>query len=306
MCDSLAFCKRLRGIDFELDCDAKKYCTFGIGGKVKIIVKPSSVSQLVKAVCASGGKAIVIGNGSNILFSDAGVSRPIITTKFIKDEIMFNGNLVTVNAGCSLSKFIIECAKRGFGGCEKLFGIPATIGGALYMNAGALGCEISNKLSSVKVLQGMDVKRLNKNELAFGYRKSPFMDLNATILEATFLLDEKATFDIEEQIKSAMFWRQEHQPAGKSAGSVFKKAVEPAGYLIDQCGLKGMRVGGAVVSNKHANFIVNSGNALAKDVLELICIIKNKVYQDYKILLEEEILYIGDNNETNGGFSHTF
>lgn len=305
MCVLMESLAKIKNIDYCLDEDLKKLSSFGIGGKAKLVVYPKSISELVQTMSIFK-KYIVIGNGTNLLFTDGYISKPIITTRRIRTDICINGSIVTVDAGTSLSVLCKECARQGLKGLENLYGIPATIGGAIYMNAGAFGSEISDYLYSVTIYENGKVKTLTKDDIKFNYRFSSFQILNCVILKATFVLQKENQVTIEQKIKENILWRQEHQPFGRSAGSVFKRADKPAGLLIDEAGLKGLAVGDAVVSSKHANFIINQGKARAIDVLTLISKIKNEIYLKFGILLEEEIQYIGDDYENYGRFPHTF
>ncbi len=304
MCGKNCKLKQLETIEYEKDFDLKKISSFGIGGKADVVVFPKTKSELVKALSVMPN-AIVIGNGTNILFSDHGIKSPIITTRKMKDEVCINGTKITVSAGVNICTVCSETIKLGLAGFENLYGIPATIGGALFMNAGAFGTEISSILESVQILKDGRIENLSKSDLKFGHRHSSFQTEKVVILEATFHLKQYDSKKLEDKVKENILWRIKNQPTGKSAGSIFKKSIEPAGLLIDKAGLKGLKIGGAIVSNKHANFIINENNASAKDVLSLIKIIKDKIYIESGVLLEEEIKYIGEQDDTIGRFPYS-
>ena len=162
------------------------------------------------------------------------------------------------------------------------------------MNAGAFGVEIADLILSVKILRNKRVEILSKSDIVFKHRYSSFQDQKITILEVCLQLKNGGVETIENKMKQNLVWRLDNQPSGKSAGSVFKRGVEPAGALIDRAGLKGFAIGDAVISKKHANFIINSGSATAFEILQLIKHIKNEVYLKFGILLQEEIIYIGE------------
>lgn len=304
MCSLKEKLSNLDGIEYKCNCDLKTLSTWGTGGIAEIVFFPKTKMDIV-SIKAKFPEAIIIGNGSNILFSKNRIVRPIIVTKKMDKKIVFNDCTVSVSAGVGISQLCVECAKRGLGGLENLFGIPGTVGGALIMNAGAFGTEICDCLQSVEVFCKGRVKLLTKEDIKFSHRYSS-LEKEGVILEACFKLKKEKEKTLEEKIKQNILWRQEHQPAGKSAGSVFKRAIEPAGLLIDKCGLKGIRVGGAVVSHRHANFIINDNNASADDILALIKLIKDEVYKTFGVLLEEEIVIVGEEYDSNGRLSHTF
>lgn len=293
MCGFNSKLKSLKNIEYETEYDLKKLSSFGIGGVASIVVFPKTKVEFIQALSIFP-EAVIIGNGTNILFSDNGVSRPIITTRRICDSLHIENDRVIVGAGTSLTTLCVECMKNNLGGLENMYGIPATIGGAIYMNAGAFGTEMASVVESVQVFNNGRVEKIDANKIKFAYRYSSFQEKDCIILEATLKLHKADKLQLEEKIKQNILWRSENQPNGKSAGSVFKKSVKPAGILIEQAGLKGQTVGGAIVSKKHANFIINYSNASAKDVLGLIKLMKDKVYIEHGILLEEEIIYIGE------------
>lgn len=293
MCDLDKNLELFENIEKYKNFDLKKLSTFGIGGKANVVFFPHTISELIEVVTKLG-ESIIIGNGSNVLFSDHGVLTPVVCTKKLQDKIRFEGEFVTVSAGVNISMLCKECAKNNLSGLENLIGIPATVGGALFMNAGAFGSEISESVYSVKVLKNNRIINLNREELCFRYRYSSFQDDKSVILEITFKLQKESSDKILSKMQQYIVWRMDNQPSGKSAGSVFKRASQPAGLLIDKTGLKGFSIGDAVVSKKHANFIINEGNAKSSQVKQLIKFIKDQVYLKFGILLQEEIIYIGE------------
>lgn len=270
----------------------KDYTTYKLSGQVKEVIIPSNILELKEAIRNLGDKKYkIIGNGSNLIISE---SYDGVLIKLDFDNLVIDGTKVKVGASYSLSKLSMECAKKGLSGLEFACGIPGTVGGAIYMNAGAYGSNISDVLKSVTVLdKNYEVKVLDASLLELGYRDSIFKNNDYVILEGEFVLNYKNSDAILNDIKDIMASRREKQPLEyPSAGSVFRNPEGySAGRLIEKAGLKGLRVGDAEVSLKHANFIVNRGSASAEDVISLIDIIKDKVSEDGIMLeCEQEIL----------------
>jgi len=269
----------------------KKYSTFKIGGPAKFFAEPKSIAEIrdLLMFCKKGNeKFFILGNGSNVLFSDNGYDGLVI--KIGKN----------LEAGKSLHDVIQAAANKGLGGIEKLEGIPGTIGGAIFMNAGAHGQQISDCIKSVVSVTtyGGIVTRTNE-ECKFSYRNSAFRMLDEIIIAAEFDFTPMPKEIISKNRKEVLTWRREKQPLKyPNAGSVFKNPTSnlpltdshlSAGYLIDSCGLKGCRVGDAQVSELHANFIVNRGSATASDVKALMEKIVQEVKKKHGIVLEPEV-----------------
>ncbi|MDR0351308.1 MAG: UDP-N-acetylmuramate dehydrogenase [Puniceicoccales bacterium] len=273
------------------------HSTFKIGGTAKIFTEPSHLDSLLALLSILKKYQfpwLILGNGSNMLFDDEGFAGAVIalTNKFWKQVIWSDENTVTVSAGTSLKTFCHDVASHGFLDIAGLCGIPSTVGGALIMNAGANNMEISTPLISVKILNANgEICNINKSELKFSYRSG--IDVKSgIILSALFQFKNKAPLkDIMDASKEFTRKRLLSQPLEPSAGSVFKNPPSlSAGRLIDDCGLKGTKVGGASISPKHANFIVNNGHASAIDVKTLIKIARERVYEKHEIFLNREIL----------------
>jgi len=286
-----------------------EHTTFKIGGKARAFVYAYSIDGLkrvIKLCEANGEKFFVIGAGSNCLFSDSGFNGVIISLEKMLEVPQVSGDMITISAGSRLSTLLSLCVKNGLTGLEWAMGIPASVGGAIFMNAGAYGGEIANNIVSVWVLSGGKVKKIHLKECNFSYRTSRFQTSGEIILKACFKFIKISSKRVLENSYQALVRRQQSQPAGASAGSVFKRFCDlSAGKIIDDCGLKGRRVGGAVISDKHANFILNTGGATCADVLELINIIKKSVYERFSICLETEIIYVGENYENSRGLPHS-
>ena len=270
------------------NAEIKKYTTYKLEGRVNKIVFPENIDELKTSL---KGKYKIIGNGSNLIISEK-YDGTLICLKEMKN-LSIEDNKVTVEAGYSLPKLVRECAKKGLSGLEFACGIPATVGGAVYMNAGAYGHQMSDVLSSITVLdENLNIKKISN--FASNYRTSIVKEKNYICLNAEFILEKKDEETILKEIDQIMESRKSKQPLEyPSAGSVFKNKDEySAGRLIEKAGLKGLNVNDAEVSLKHANFIINKKAAKAEDVIELINIVKNKIKEKYNIdlELEQEIL----------------
>lgn len=278
-----------------------KNTTYGLGGTAEVAYLPETIYQakiVYDTLTAAEVKFEILGNGSNVLVSDSGIRGAVICTKSLRGIIRLNKNRLMCLAGTKIGELLSYCKKHGLGGLEYLYGIPATVGGAAYMNAGVNGAAIGDNIESVCVYDGK-THILSREKCNFGYRYSTMRDINALILSIIVNVDECSVSQIDERIE---FYRQRrsHLPKGKSCGCVFKNPEGcSAGLLIESAGLKGFRCGGAYVSEKHASFIINSGGSAA-DVKLLIGEVKSKVYEKFGVLLEEEVVYIGDFNDFNG------
>ncbi len=271
-----------------------KYSSFRTGGKAANIIFPESTEELVTALRENPGAA-VLGNLSNTLVLDGGIDGTvIITTKL--NSVSVNGNTVTAAAGASLTSVAVAARDASLAGCEFLYGIPGTVGGGVFMNAGAYGGEIADIIENAVVFTpDGKVTTLSKDDLDLGYRTSKLQSTRYILLSAAFSLQSGNKEVISSAMDDLMNRRMTTQPLDKpSCGSTFKRpAGNFAGKLISDCGLKGMSVGGAQVSEKHAGFIVNSGGATSRDILDLVQLVKKTVFEKTGVLLEEEIRIIG-------------
>lgn len=275
------------------NADINGFCTYKLSGKIKKVVYPEDEQELWNIIKESE-KYQVIGNGSNLIFTHDYDGVIIKLDKF--DNLDIDGEFVTVSAGYSLPKLSLVLASKGLTGFEFASGIPGTIGGAMYMNAGAYGSAMSDVVVSTQVLdtETGKVKKLMVNELLFGYRKSIFSDRRFICLSATMKLCAGDKDEILSLIKSRRDKRMEMQPLEyPSAGSVFRNPDgDYAGRLIEGAGLKNKHVGDAYVSAKHANFIVNKGSASGEDVKRLAMMIQKEVKDKYDIDLIQEQEYV--------------
>jgi UDP-N-acetylmuramate dehydrogenase len=284
-------------LPFQPGRSLKEFSTFGIGGPIHLFAEISSSAEMEKIFCqfiqVEKIPFIILGKGSNCLFDDLGFDGLVLLNKL--DHCDWQEDQVTVGSGYSFSLLGVQSARKGFSGLEFASGIPATVGGAVFMNAGANGVETCQSLRSVLFLTEAGEKICyRKEDLVFGYRFSSFQEMKGVILSATFSL--KRSLEARSSQLQILNYRMKTQPyKEKSVGCVFRNPSPemPAGLLIEQCGLKGVQVGGAKVSEVHANFVVNINQATAKNVLELIQIIKGRVFEQTGIHLEPEIRVIG-------------
>lgn len=278
----------------EENISLRKYTTYKTGGIASCVVYPKDIEKLIdllKVIRNNNIKYKILGNGSNLLFSDQEYKGILIKlTELNQLEIIHNK--VRVGAGFSLIKLSRIAAKNSLTGLEFASGIPGTIGGAVFMNAGAYKKDMGYIVRSVKVLTpDYRIIELENKELNFHYRTSFFKTHPDFIcLEANIRLEKGTKNAIEDLMKSRLKRRLESQPLNyPSAGSVFRNPEGMyAGELIEKLGLKGFKVGGAMISNKHANFVINAGNATSKDIMELIDYVKGQVKEKYDIELKVE------------------
>ena len=273
------------------------HTTFHIGGEAALFVTAETVGQVasVLQLCRETATALlVIGNGSNLLVSDAGFDGVVL--RLAPRETVIDGVTVRAAAGTSLTKLCNDVCDAGLSGLEFAFGIPGTVGGAVFMNAGAYGGQLSDVLTRVTAVTPTgEVVTLEASELALGYRHSVFMENGYTVLEAEFRLTPAETGAIRAAMTDYMTRRRDKQPLEyPSAGSFFKRPEGHfAGALIEQCGLKGFTVGGAAVSEKHAGFVINLGGATCADVLALGDAVSKQVKERFGVELEREVQLIG-------------
>lgn len=269
-----------------------EFSTFGIGGAIRFFLEVGTIAEMQEAYAFARAKnlpLLIVGKGSNSLFSDLPFEGLAVLNKI--DFCAIEEANVHVGAGYSFSLLGVQTARKGLSGLEFASGIPASVGGAVFMNAGANGQETADALKAVTYLfEYGELREFFRPELAFSYRSSPFQTMRGCILAARFQLTTKA--DARKQQLQIIDYRMKTQPyKDKSAGCVFRNPAPgiSAGALIDQAGLKGLSVGGAKVSDRHANFIVNVGGATARDVLELIAQIQARVQEKTGYHLEPEI-----------------
>lgn len=284
-------------ISYEADEALKKHTTMRVGGNAKYVFLPKNAEEIIEIIdyCKNNNeKYIIIGNGSNIIFPDEGYDGFVIKLFKNMSEMSLEGDLITAEAGCVLSKIASFAKDNSLTGMEFAAGIPGTLGGAVVMNAGAYGGEMKDIIEFVDVLMPSgEVKRYSNEEMCFGYRKS-IIDNDKIVLAAGLRLKKGEKPVIEAYMNELKEKRTSKQPLEyPSSGSTFKR---PEGYfagkLIEDAGLKGYSVGGAMVSTKHCGFVINYDNATSEDVVKLIEDVKSIVFDKFGVMLEPEVKII--------------
>ena len=275
-----------------------KHTSYGIGGPAKAYITPrdkDDLSQILQFANQPGIATYFVGSGSNLLVADEGIDGLVITLGKSLKHLEIKGATVFAESGVMLGKMVKECIGLNLSGVESMIGVPGTLGGALVMNAGAFGGEISNYLKHVTVME-MDgqEKQYQPGDISFSYRHSTFPD-DEIVISAEFELIQSDKETVQEKRAVASGGRKATQPLKfRSAGSVFKNPKEgAAGYYIDQAGLKGTKVGDAEISPIHANFFVNHGKAKASDVVALIRLARETVHDKFGIMLDLEVKPLG-------------
>lgn len=273
-----------------------KHTTYKVGGPARIYLKVKDVDSLIKTIKYCGKhrvKYLVIGRGSNLLFSDREYEGLIISLNECFNEIKVNGSTMIAQAGVPMISLSYQAAKIGLSGFEFMGGIPGSIGGGIYMNAGAYKYDLASVVKTVTLLnEKHEVVTFNNEQMDFSYRHSICQDNRKLIvLEVTFELTAKSPDEIKAFLDKRKERRMSSQPWNMpSAGSVFRNPQDkPAWQYIDECGLRGYEIGGAQVSPKHSNFIVNNGYASAKDIYDLIMLVQEKVNEKFGVKLRREV-----------------
>ncbi len=275
----------------------KNYTSFKIGGACDIMIKINCEALLIELMeqCKSSDiKYYIIGRGSNILVSDKGLSGAVLLLGSDFSSARVENDVIECKAGASLSAVCRLALANSLKGLEFAYGIPGSIGGAVYMNAGAYGGEMKDVVLSVKYIENGTIKELPLSKLELSYRHSYFTGKNLCITSVKLKLSKGDKHEIEELMESLMNRRREKQPLEyPSAGSTFKRpAGDYAGRLIEVCGLKGTACGGAEVSTKHSGFVINKNNATFEDVMGVIRIVQETVKKETGVDLEREVLVI--------------
>ncbi len=293
-------CCDILGCRWEQQAAMEKHTTFRAGGPAELMVHVQSAEQAVAILTKAKELSLpvrILGNGSNLLVSDAGVKGLVLHMESAPDGIKQEGTELTVWAGEYLSALCLYALEQSLSGLEFAYGIPGSVGGAVYMNAGAYGGEVKDCLKWVRFLdEELQMHTLPAEELDLSYRHSIFCGKKFLILEAGFELKEGDKTAVKAAMDDVMFKRRDKQPLEHpSAGSTFKRPEGAfAAALIDQCGLKGHRVGGACVSQKHAGFIVNDQQGTCQDILTLIEEVRAVVEKETGYYLETEVEFWGD------------
>jgi UDP-N-acetylmuramate dehydrogenase len=280
----------------------KKHTTYGIGGPADLMIFPKSKQDLIKVIEIINENKIqltILGSGSNVLVSDNGIRGAVISLKNSLKQIEVDNNILYAECGTMLGKIVKHAVKNNLIGLENLNGVPGTLGGALIMNAGAWGGEISENLIHVEVINSKsEIQKIQKKDLNFSYRQSSF-NKDDILLSAKFNLKKADKDIIKENFIEAQSGRKKSQPLNKrSAGSLFKNPKNnSAGKLLDEAGLKGFSIGDAKISEKHANFFINNGDASSRDMLMLIKKAHKEVKDKFNVNLFLEVKLMGFNEE---------
>ena len=278
----------------------KKHTTYGIGGPADLMIFPKSKQDLIKVIEIINENKIqltILGSGSNVLVSDNGIRGAVISLKNSLKQIEVDENILYAECGTMLGKIVKHAVKNNLIGLENLNGVPGTLGGALIMNAGAWGGEISENLIHVEVINSKsEIQKIQKKDLNFSYRQSSF-NKDDILLSAKFNLKKADKDIIKENFIEAQSGRKKSQPLNKrSAGSLFKNPKNnSAGKLLDEAGLKGFSIGDAKISEKHANFFINDGDASSRDMLMLIKKAHKEVKDKFNVNLSLEVKLMGFN-----------
>ena len=272
---------------------------YPVGGPADYFVTVYSIDALISLVqlCKEYEKPYkILGNGTNVVFSDKGYRGVVISTKGL-NSIAYKDGLVWAMSGVSLCDLVLFSAEYQLYGAEQLVGIPASVGGAIVMNAGAFGKSIGDFVYEVVTLVDGKLKRYKNKDCEFGYRESTFVSSLEPIISATFKFERNQTdtYDVDAVIARCRQRRKSDQPLGRSCGCIFKNPPNDfAGRIIDSASLKGLTVGGASVSTKHANFIIANNGAKAQDIYQLVQQVKRKVKNEFGISLTEEVEFVGE------------
>lgn len=285
--------KNLEKITWEKDFQIGAFTRYGTGGNSDLAIFPKSEEELrtaisiVKGVCPYE----IIGGGNNLLVSDKGYRGAVIITKSLQ-KTKLSGSLFLSECGVKLKDAINELSLNALSGLEFAVGIPATVGGAVCMNAGCFGKTVGDYVKYVVTENGT----ISAKDCEFGYRTSRFLTKKETIIKVCFSLNPSETEIIEDKLKN--YSRSRKNPKGRNCGSVFKNDGYFAGKVIDDVGLKGYKIGGAWISPEHANFIIAGSGTTSKNIYDLINLVKERVFEKRQIKLTEELVYLGDFNET--------
>ncbi|MBM4351233.1 MAG: UDP-N-acetylmuramate dehydrogenase [Deltaproteobacteria bacterium] len=281
------------------DAPMKKYTSLKVGGPADCLLFPENMKELRKVILHGRRKRVpvfILGKGTNLIVRDRGIRGWVVSLTQGMKKVRMDGEFLEAEAGCSLQQLVQFSIQKGLAGLEPFFGIPGTVGGGLAMNAGAWGAELKDVIHSVTFMkEDGEMLERPRSRLRFSYR-SLTLPPSWIIVKGCFHLKKGRKEEILERVKSFSEMRKRSQPLDyPSAGSIFKNPEEgPAGKWIDEIGLKGFRMGQAMVSDRHANFIINLGKATAEEVLHLIEWVEKKVYEKKSISLKREVRVVGE------------
>ena len=289
---------KMNDVEYKTDQELSALTSIKIGGRAAIVILPNTADKLISVACLLQNEGInfkIVGRMTNVLPPDGYFNAPIITTRRLLGFSVTDDGVVLAGAGETLARILRYCAEKDLGGCEALLGIPGTLGGLVTMNAGAFGSEISDFFSSALAydIEGREYIYLSRDEMCFSYRNSVIRENRLLVLSVKLNLRPRQKASIIADIDKYRRTRINNQPTEPSLGSVFMRSdgIIPA-KLIDQIGLRGKAVGGAMVSEKHAGFIVNRGGATAADFKSLAEYIKREVYLRFGVTIREEVEYL--------------
>ncbi len=279
----------LKNIDWEKDFKIGAFTRYGTGGSSDLAIFPKTEEELKTAISLVKGVCPyeIIGGGNNLLVSDKGYRGAVIITKNL-NKTRLTGSLYVCDCGVKLSDAVEELSLNTLSGLEFAVQIPATVGGAVCMNAGCFGKSVSDYVKYVVTENGI----ISGKDCEFGYRTSRFLVNKEAVIKVCFSLNPSESEIIEEKLKN--YKRSRKNPKGRNCGSVFKNEGYFAGKVIDDSGLKGYKIGGAFISTEHANFIIAGSGATSKNIFDLINVVKERVYEKRQIKLTEELIYLGE------------
>lgn len=287
-------------VNIQENFSLRHFISFRVGGEARFFCEIDTIDQfmeLKKRVLQENQTLFLLGRGTNVVVSDKGFNGYVVKLSRSFSDFVLDGLIIKAKAATPLSRIARVSIQNGLSGMHLLAGIPGSLGGAIYMNAGAYGQDVSQTLLEVKSIndQGQIISR-SASECAFSYRHSIFQENKECILEASFKLTQGSKDILEKEMYSVMQKRRDSQPLEyPNAGSVFKRTpIDFPGALIEKAGLKGVCIGDAMVSLKHANFIINKGNATAQNIYDLTSLIIDRVLKQSGIQLEREIIFLGD------------
>ena len=305
--DLIKFALSQSRIDYAENFDVIEISTIKFSQIISLAIFPKNTKEMISVLkILHKGKTFyrVVGNTSNLLFVDK-INYPVVFANKMKDEYKLEKNIITVSAGMQLSRLLEICKRNKLGGFEQLVGIPATIGGAIFNNAGAYGNSISSRLLKISGFCGGKVVEISADKIKFFYHGSNLKGI--VLLTASFWFENKNEYDIINLCNEYTYKRTVSQPSGFSLGSVYQKICDKsAGFYIERAGLKTSRIGGVVVSKKHANFFINDKSGSVDDFMKLQSLVEDRVEKQFGLTLISEIEKVGELYETFSRPSHTF
>jgi UDP-N-acetylmuramate dehydrogenase len=281
------------------DAPMRQFTSIKVGGPADCLLFPKDLDELRKVVRYAGRKDIpvlILGKGTNLIVRDRGIRGWVISLTHGMKRFQWDGDVVEAEAGLTLHRLVRSSIQKGLGGLEPFSGIPGTVGGGLAMNAGAWGVELKDILLSITLMNGGgEMVEKSRQKVKFSYRRLA-LPAHWVILKGRFQLRGEKKEEIFKRVKTYSETRKRTQPLDyPSAGSIFKNPSEgPAGRWIEEAGLKGFRLGQAMVSDRHANFIINLGKATAREVIDLMELVERKIYEEKGISLEREVKVLGE------------